>query len=133
MSSDDRLTITACHKCHAPVIHATTPLALDADPTALTPLTEAHAWITATDTYAIRTLGRRQWLLWRNPSPRACTELVTAIRDHATPALTILAEHTCPAPATSLDHALSTWLPADRAAIQPPVVTATAPTDHPDF
>lgn len=129
----ERLRLIACRKCNAPTIVTIDYTTTTCDLPALTPIDEARAWLAHRPTYAIRTFGARQWLLWRNPSPAASRDLVQHLANHTTPDYTILAAHQCPGTPVDIATALDTWKTHDRAVTMPPPVIDTRPPDRPEF
>ena len=123
------LTFIACRRCSNPVVRSIDRLTITADPTALTPHQEAHAWLTNTSTYKVLTIGRRQLLQWRHPNPPNARELVTHIAAGTTPHRTILATHHCPS--TPNDLALLDWQPRDRQAALPRPPRPSLPEEAP--
>lgn len=112
------LTITACHHCKTPTLRSDHLYTQLLELNALTPTQEAHAWINDQPTYELRTHGTRQHPHYRNPSPRAMTQLAHTITTQQPATRTVLTPHTCPGP-TNPDIHLTTWQPKDRDAFQP--------------
>ena len=114
----ERLSIVACRTCRAPTIYTDAIYPIRCDPPNLTAPDEARAWLADEPTYRVQTIGRRQLLRRRAPSPQAIRDLTTELQQSTPRTITVLAPHRCPGFALP-DLDLATWQPIDRHGFHP--------------